>query len=63
MAAPPAPLAQPEETLPPGRIVRWLVLAGVILFSVGLYFRYGRDVAPLGSAPADATTTTPNSTR
>ena len=45
-----------EDRLPPARLVRWVLLAGVILFSVGLYFRYGSDVPPLGTA---TTTTTP----
>ena len=47
-----------EDALPLSRIVRWLLLAGVILFSVGLYFRFGLRVAPIGT-PAPATTTTP----
>ncbi len=47
-----------EDALPPSRIVRWLLLAGVILFSVGLYFRFGVRVAPMGTA-APATTSTP----
>ena len=45
-----------DDRLPPARLVRWLLLAGVILFSVGLYFRFGSDVPPLGTA---TTTTTP----
>jgi hypothetical protein len=49
--------ASSDETLPPGRIVRWVVLAGVILFAVGLYFRYGLHTPPLGSQPAGAATT------
>jgi hypothetical protein len=40
-----------------------LLLAGIVLFSVGLYFRYGRAVPPLGTGPASATTTTPSATR
>ena len=50
-----APKISTEDRLPPARLVRWVLLAGVILFSVGLYFRYGSDVPPLGTA----TTTTP----
>jgi uncharacterized membrane protein YgdD (TMEM256/DUF423 family) len=46
-----------EERLPPARMVRWVLLAGVILFSVGLYFRVGLHVQPLGTVPA--TTPTP----
>ncbi len=49
-----------DDTLPPGRIVRWLFIAGVILFSVGLYFRFGLHTPPIESAPAaDTTTATP----
>jgi len=47
-----------DDALPPSRIVRWLLLAGVILFSVGLYFRFGLKVEPIGT-PAPATTATP----
>src|SRR6266513_1025802 len=49
----PAPVS--DDALPPSRIVRWMLLAGVILFSVGLYFRYGLNVPTLGSAPAATT--------
>jgi len=49
--------APTEDRLPPARIVRWLLLAGVILFSVGLYFRFGVGVAPIGTVPPPATTT------
>lgn len=52
-------MAPPDESLPPSRVVRWMVLGGVILACVGLYFRWGRDVAPIGSAPAAVTETTP----
>jgi len=47
-----------EDALPPSRTVRWLLLAGVILFSVGLYFRFGVRVAPIGTVPP-ATTSAP----
>ncbi|HEV2670770.1 MAG TPA: hypothetical protein VGU74_06745 [Gemmatimonadales bacterium] len=47
-----------DDTLPPSRVVRWLLLAGVILFSVGLYFRFGLRVEPMGTA-VPATTSTP----
>ena len=47
-----------DDALPPSRIVRWLLLAGVILFSVGLYFRFGLKVEPIGTA-TPATTATP----
>jgi len=46
-----------DDTLPPGRVVRWVLLAGVILFSVGLYFRYGLRTPPMGAAPAAGVTT------
>jgi hypothetical protein len=48
-----------DDSLPPARLVRWVLLAGVILFSVALYFRFGLDVQPVGTAPAATTTTTP----
>ena len=49
-----------DETVPPGRVVRWIFIAGVILFSVGLYFRFGLHTPPIESAPAaDTTTATP----
>ncbi len=56
----PRPLPS-DETLPPGRVVRWIVLAGVILFSAGLYFRFGMHTPPIGVTPAgtDTTSTTP----
>lgn len=40
-----------DDALPPSRTVRWLLLAGVILFSMGLYFRFGVRVAPIGTVP------------
>jgi len=40
--------------------VRWVLLAGAILFSVGLYFRFGLKTPPMGTTPAGtATTSTP----
>ncbi|HKA59686.1 MAG TPA: hypothetical protein VKD28_13790 [Gemmatimonadales bacterium] len=48
-----------DDPLPPARLVRWVLLAGVILFSVGLYFRFGSNVQPLGTVAPPATTTTP----
>jgi len=49
-----------DETLPAGRVVRWVLLAGAILFSVGLYFRFGLKTPPMGTTPAGtATTSTP----
>lgn len=41
-----------DESLPPSRVVRWMVLGGVIVACVGFYFRWGRDVPPVGSAAA-----------
>jgi len=53
-----APKSTPsEDRLPPSRIVRWVLIAGVILFSVGLYFRFGLHVEPIGTVPPPATTT------
>ena len=52
--------APSDETLPPGRVVRWILLGGVILLSVGLYFRFGLHTPPMENAPAgSATTSTP----
>ncbi|HEY3221757.1 MAG TPA: hypothetical protein VGJ80_13585 [Gemmatimonadales bacterium] len=51
-----------DDVLPPGRVVRWVLIAGVILVSVGLYFRFGLHTPPMGAAPAaggTATTSTP----
>lgn len=44
--------APSDEVLPPGRVVRWLVLAGVILFSVVLYFKFGIHTPHVGTTPA-----------
>ena len=55
------PKTASDDVLPPSRAVRWVVLAGVILFAAGLYFRFGLRVPPIGSAPpppASATSTT-----
>lgn len=51
----------PEEplVLPTSRIARWIAIAAVILFTVALYFRDGRRVAPLTATPAAATTDRP----
>jgi len=51
--------SQSDDALPPSRVVRWVLLAGVILFSVGLYFRFGLRVPPIGTVPPAATPTTP----
>ncbi|HEV8509931.1 MAG TPA: hypothetical protein VGQ48_05710 [Gemmatimonadales bacterium] len=50
--------ATSDDALPPSRIVRWVLLGGVILFSVGLYFRFGLHVPPIGTVPPPAATTT-----
>jgi len=59
MTSPNSPVlpASSDETLPPGRVVRWVLLAGVILFSVGLYFRFGLHTPPMGAAPTGSTET------
>jgi hypothetical protein len=49
--------APSEETLLPGRVVRWVMLAGMILFAVGLYFRFGVHTPPMGATPAGTDTT------
>ena len=53
--------APADDRLPPARLVRWVLLGAVILFSVGLYFRFGVQVQPLGTVPppAPAAATTP----
>jgi hypothetical protein len=33
--------------MPLSRIVRWLVLGGVILLAVGMYFRFGLHLPPM----------------
>ena len=48
-----------DDRLPPARLVRWVLLAAVILFSVSLYFRFGLNVQPLGTVQPPAATTTP----
>jgi hypothetical protein len=56
----PRPPSSSDETLPTGRVVRWLMLAAAILFSVALYFRFGLHTPPMENAPAGtATTSTP----
>jgi len=39
--------------------VRWVVLAGMILFSVALYFRFGLHTPPMENVPAGTATSTP----
>jgi hypothetical protein len=43
--------APPDDVLPPSRVVRWLLLGGVILLSVGLYFRFGVHAPHIGTVP------------
>jgi hypothetical protein len=51
----------PDESsaLPTSRIARWTVIGALIAFTVALYFRDGRRVAPLTGTPAAARTTPP----
>lgn len=44
----------PDESavLPTTRIVRWIAIGALIFFAVGLYFRDGRQLAPLTAPPA-----------
>jgi hypothetical protein len=46
------------DELPASRLVRWMVLGGVILFAVSLYFRWGTRI-PTVSVPAAAVPETP----
>jgi hypothetical protein len=43
--------ASSDDVIPPGRVVRWLVLAGVILLAIVLYFKFGTLTPHLGTAP------------
>ena len=40
-----------SNVLPTSRIVRWVAIGALILFGIALYFRGGRQLAPL-TAPA-----------
>ena len=40
-----------DDVLPLSRVVRWLVIAGVILLSVILYFKFGTATPHFGTAP------------
>ncbi len=51
-------MADESTVLPPSRIVRWMLLGGVILFAVALYFRSGRTLPPV-SAPAASSELSP----
>jgi hypothetical protein len=45
-------MADESNLLPPSRLVRWMALGAVILFAVGLYFRWGVRVPPVSAAAA-----------
>ncbi len=45
-------MADESNLLPPSRLVRWMALGAVILFAVGLYFRWGTRVPPVSAAAA-----------
>ena len=42
------------DELPPSRLVRWMFLGAVILFAVGLFFRWGTRLPPVSAAAASA---------
>jgi len=44
-------MSDESNVLPTSRIVRWVAIGALILFGVALYFRAGRQLAPL-TAPA-----------
>jgi hypothetical protein len=46
-------MADESNVLPPSRIVRWMLLGGVVLLGVGLYFRGGLKIQPVGPAPVE----------
>jgi hypothetical protein len=48
-----------DDILPPSRVVRWMLLGGIILFAVGLYFRSGLKVPPVSAPAAPAETPAP----
>ena len=50
------------DELPPSRLVRWMVLGGVILFAVSLYFRWGTQTQPVSAAAASAPEAAPPQT-
>ena len=45
-------MADESNLLPPSRLVRWMALGAVILFAVGLYFRWATRVPPVSAAAA-----------
>jgi hypothetical protein len=52
-------MADESSPLPTTRIARWTVIGALIVFTVALYFRDGRQVPPLTGAPAAAPTSQP----
>ncbi len=48
------PMPDESPVLAPSRLMRWLAIAAVIVFTVALYFRDGRRVPPLTGTPAAA---------
>lgn len=42
-----SPTPQRPNGVPTGRILTWTIVALLVLIGVYLYFRYGRDVAPV----------------
>jgi len=47
----PKSAAPPDDVLPSSRVVRWLLLGAIILFSVALYFRFGLHTPHIGPVP------------
>jgi len=43
--------APTDDVVPPSRIIRWLLLGAIILFSIGLYFRFGVLTPHIGTVP------------
>ena len=43
------PTPSSDESLPLARVVRWMVLGGIVLFSVGLYFKFGVHLPRIGT--------------
>jgi hypothetical protein len=53
-------MADDSNELPPSRIVRWMLLGIGILAAIGLYFRSGTRLPPVGApTSADSATTAP----
>lgn len=43
------PNPSPDDSLPMSRVVRWMVLGGIVLFSVALYFKFGLHLPRIGT--------------